>query len=70
MSLYGDKKDFQEKVKLNIEKAKILNTVSPENYEKALNLIEKKEKIIEKNGLFASFQLNIINHKLKKIQNI
>ena len=70
MGLYGNKKDYQEMVKENIEKAKILNSVLPEKYDYALKLLEKKEKIMKKNGIFASFKINIINNKIKKIQNM
>ena len=70
MGLYGDKKDYQEMVKENIEKAKVLNLVPPEKYDYALKLLEKKDEIIKENGFFASIKLNIINHKIRKLQNL
>ena len=54
MGLYDDKKDYEELVK--------------ENIAKVLKLLEEKEKIKEKNGIFANFKLKIINKKIEKIK--
>ena len=68
MGLYGDKKDYEELVKDNISKAKILYSLSEENRILVNNLLNEKEKIKEKNGLFANLQLRIIDKKIEKIK--
>lgn len=68
MGLYNDKKDYEEMVKENIIKARLLYNLSPEDQKKITNLLNKKEKIIAKNGLFANIKLNHINKKIEKIQ--
>lgn len=69
MGLYGDKKDYEELVKNNISKAKILYSLSEENRILVNGLLDKKEKIKEKNGFFANFQLRLIDKKIEKIKN-
>lgn len=69
MGLYGDKKDYEEIVKENIEKARLLYSVPEENREQLLQLLTEKENIIKKNGLFASFQLKKINKKINKLKS-
>lgn len=69
MGLYGDKKDYEELVKNNISKAKILYSLSKENRILVNELLDKKEKIKEKNGFFANFQLRLIDKKIEKIKN-
>ena len=69
MGLYNDKKDYEELVKENIKKAKLLYSLSPEDMEKVTALLNKKEKIIKKNGLLASFQLQLIDKKISKIRD-
>ena len=68
MGLYNDKKDYEELVKENIAKAKLLYGLSEQDKEKVLKLLEEKEKIKEKNGIFANFKLKIINKKIEKIK--
>lgn len=68
MGLYNDKKDYEEMVKENIIKARLLYNLSPEDQKKITNLLNKKEEIIAKNGLFANIKLNHINKKIEKIQ--
>lgn len=68
MGLYGDKKDYEEMVKENMIKARLLYNLSPEDQKKITNLLNKKEEIIAKNGLFANIKLNFINKKIEKIQ--
>lgn len=68
MGLYNDKKDYEEMVKENIIKARLLYNLSPEDQKKITNLLNKKEEIIAKNGLFANIKLNFINKKIEKIQ--
>lgn len=69
MGLYGDKKDYEELVKNNISKAKILYSLSEENRILVNELLDKKEQIKEKNGFFANFQLRLIDKKIEKIKN-
>lgn len=59
-------KDYMELVKNNINLSKILYRVKPEYREIVKSLIDKKQKIIEQNGFFASFRLNKINKKIEK----
>lgn len=68
MGLYSDKKDYEEMVKENILKARLLYNLSPEDQKKITNLLNKKEKIIAKNGLFANIKLSRINKKINKIK--
>lgn len=69
MGLYGDKKDYEEMVKENIIKAKLLYNLSPEKQKQMLELLNKKEKIIAQNGFWANIKLNYINRKIEKLQN-
>ncbi len=68
MGLYGNNKDYEELVKENILKAKILYSLSDSDKILVNKLLLKKEKIKNKNGLFANFKLNQINKKISKIQ--
>lgn len=68
MGLYGDKKDYEELVKENISKAKILFSIPEENRPLALELFKKRDEIIAKNGLFASFSLKKIDKQLNKLK--
>lgn len=68
MGLYGDKKDYEEMVKDNMVKARLLYNLSPENREKVMELLNEKEKIINQNGFLANIKLNRINKKIEKIQ--
>ena len=69
MGLYGDKKDYQELVKDNISKAKILYNLSEKDRILVNELLNKKEKIKEKNGILSNFELQKIDKKIKKIKN-
>lgn len=68
MGLYGDKKDYEELVKENISKAKLLASISEENRPRALELLKKREEILQKNGLFVNFELKKIDKKLDKLK--
>ena len=68
MEFYNDKKDYETLINNNIFKAKLLNNVSKEGQEAIIKLLDEKEKIVEKNGLFANFHLKRIDKKIKKIQ--
>lgn len=68
MGLYGDKKDYEQLVKENIHKAKLLFALSDEDRIIANNLLNEKEKIKEKNGFLANYKLKKINKKIEKIQ--
>ncbi len=67
MGLYGDKKDYEEMVKENMIKARLLYNLSPERQKKVLELLQKKEKIMAQNGFWANIKLNYINKKIEKI---
>ncbi len=69
MGLYGDKKDYQELVKDNISKAKILYNLSEKDRILVNELLNKKEKIKEKNGILSNFELQKIDKKIEKIKN-
>lgn len=68
MGLYDDKKDYEEMVKENMIKARLLYNLSPEEQKKVMELLNQKEKIIAQNGLFANIKLNHINKKINKIK--
>ena len=68
MSLYGDKKDYQELVKDNIQKAKILVSIPEKNRPLVLELLKKREEIIKKNGLFVNLELKKIDKKINKLK--
>ena len=68
MGLYGDKKDYEEMVKENMIKARLLYNLSPERQKKVLELLQKKEKIMAQNGFWANIKLNYINKKIEKIK--
>ena len=68
MGLYGDEKDYEELVKENIAKAKILATIPEQNRELALKLLKEKELVMKKNDLFANIKLKKINKKLNKLK--
>ena len=67
MGLYCDKKDYEEMVKENMIKARLLYNLSPERQKKVLELLQKKEKIMAQNGFWANIKLNYINKKIEKI---
>ena len=69
MGLYSDKKDYEEIIKENISKAKLLYSLSNEEKEIVLKLLNEKEIIKEKNGLLAEYQLRKIDKKIEKIKN-
>lgn len=68
MGLYGDKKDYQELVKENISKAKLLYGLNSEDIEKVLDLLNKKQEIMRKNGFFSNIQLKQLDKKIEKIR--
>lgn len=68
MSLYGDKKDYEELVKNNIQKAKILVSIPEKNRPLVLELLKKREEIIKKNGLFVNLELKKIDKKINKLK--
>lgn len=69
MSLFDSKKDYEQLVKENIKKAKLLYNLSEKDRILMNILLEKKELIKEKNGIFANLQLKQINAKIEKIQD-
>lgn len=69
MGLYGDKKDYEQLVKENIEKAKLLFELSEEDRILVSNLLNEKEKVKEENGILANYKLRKINQKIKQIKN-
>ena len=69
MGLYGDKKDFEQLVKENIKKAKLLYSLSDEDRILVNEYLNEKEKIKEENGFLANYKLRKIDKKIEKIQN-
>lgn len=68
MGLYGDKKDYEQLVKENIQKAKLLYALSEEDRILVNNLLNEKEQVKEKNGIFANYKLRQLDKKIEKIQ--
>lgn len=68
MGLYGDKKDYEQLVKENIQKAKLLYALSPEDRILVEKILFDKEKVKEENGIFANFKLKQLDKKIDKIQ--
>ena len=64
-----ESKDYQEYVKINIETAKLLNSIPKENHKKAIKLLNLKKEIIEKNSIFANIKLHLINKKIEKLKH-
>ena len=62
-----DKKDYVDLVKEHIESDKILYNTQPEYRENVKALLEKKEKIIEQNGIFARSKIKLYQQKNSKI---
>lgn len=70
MGIYNsDKKDYEELFKEKMNEAKLMHNLSDENKKKMKELLNKKEEIRQKNGLFSTFQINHINKKIDKIRN-
>jgi len=67
MSIYGEKKDYEQLVKENIEKANLLFNLNEKDKILVETLLSKRENLRNKNGIFASFQINRINSKIEKI---
>lgn len=68
MGLYSEEKDYEQLVRENIEKANLLYNLNDDGRKLVLDLLERKEIIREKNGLFASIKINNINKKIEKIK--
>ncbi len=68
MGLYGDKKDYEQLVKENIQKAKLLYALSEEDRILVSAILNQKEQIKEENGIFANFKLKQLDKKIEKIQ--
>ena len=70
MGIYNsDKKDYEQLFKEKMNEAKLMHNLSDENKKKMKELLNKKEEIRQKNGLFSTFQINHINKKIDKIRN-
>ena len=69
MGLYGDKKDYEQLVKENIQKAKLLYALSEEDRILVSAILNQKEQIKEENGIFANFKLKQLDKKIEKILN-
>lgn len=68
MGIYGEKKDYEELVRENIEKANLLHDLNDEGKAIIEKLLEERSNIRNKNGLFASCKINRINKKIEKIK--
>ena len=69
MGLYGDKKDYEQLVKENIQTAKLLYALSQEDRVIVEKILLEKEKVKEENGIFANFKLKQLDKKIEKIQS-
>ncbi len=69
MGIYGDKKDYETLLKENIQNANLFYNLDEESQVKILKLLEQKEAIVKKNGIFANYQIAKINNKINKIRN-
>jgi len=69
MGIYGDKKDYEELLKENIQNANLFYNLDEKAQVKILELLKKKESIMKKNGIFANYQIAKINNKINKIRN-
>ena len=69
MGLYGDKSDYQELVKKNISRAKLLYDLSEEDSKEVIKLLNEKDKILEENSLFANLKLRKLDKKIEKIRS-
>ena len=65
----GEKPDYEELFRANMNAARDLYNLSDEDKEKVTKLLEKKKQIMEKNGFFANFQLDRIGKKIYKIKS-
>lgn len=70
MGLYGDKKDYEELVKENIAKAKILISIPEENRPAAIELLNEREQILTENSIWVNFKLKRIDKKIEKLKKI
>ena len=68
MGIYGEKKDYEQLVKENIEKANLLYGLNDKDKVLMESLLEKREKLREKNGLLANIKINKINKKIDSIK--
>lgn len=68
MSLYGDKQDYAKIINNNIQKAKLLYSLSDDDRILVESLLNEKEKVKEENGLLANFKLKKLDKKIEKIQ--
>ena len=68
MGIYGDKKYYEQLVKESIEKANLLYNLNDEGKVLVEKLLNERENIRNKNGIFASFKINRINRKIEKIE--
>lgn len=68
MGIYGENKDYEQLVKENIEKARLLYDINDEGRKLIEHLLEEREKIRNKNGIFANIKINKINKKIEKIK--
>ncbi len=60
--------DYEELVKKNILIAKTLYNLPESKKNRVKKLLIKKEKIIQKNGIFAEYRINKINKTINKIR--
>lgn len=64
----NDNTDYEELVKENIHIAKILSQIPESKKNEVRELLLKKKKIQQKNGLLAEFNIERINKKIDKIR--
>ena len=65
----NNNKDYEKLFKEKMDEAKLIFNLSEEDKIIIKKLLQKKEIIKQKNGLFSTFQINRINNKIDKIRN-
>ena len=61
--------DYEKLFKEKMNEAKLLFNLSNKDKILVKKLLEKKERIKQKNGILSTFQINRINNKIDKIRN-
>ena len=69
MDLYDDNQDYTEIINNNIQKAKLLYSLSNQDRILVEKFLNQKEKVKKENGIFANFKLKQLNKKIKKIED-
>ena len=68
MDLYDDNQDYTEIINNNIQKAKLLYSLSNEDRILVQQFLNQKEKVKKENGLFANLKLKQLDKKIERIK--